>query len=111
MPTGTALDQLKNAELAQQLYDALMVDIEPDLLLANIPLLDERYAGETEEERRVRMKRYEEAYKEFDAALATFMGSVRAEVKTAKRQSLREKETKERAQEETNLTSLEQAFQ
>ena len=45
-----------NRQMAEQIYDMLMGDIEPDLLLANIPGLDEKYKGETDAEHKARAR-------------------------------------------------------
>ncbi len=54
----------------QWLYDELMSRIEPDLVSNQLPLLDQKYAGETEEEHAARMEQYAAAYVVFDACLA-----------------------------------------
>lgn len=102
---------LTNDELAVQLYDMLMRDIEPDLLSYNIPKLDEYYKGETEEQHDKRMKRYEVAYKTFETVFRDFMNDVQDEVRDSKRNSLREEENQARNQEENQLASLEAAFE
>ena len=106
-PTFTNVD---SEELAKQLYDVLMAEIEPDLLLTNIPLLDKKYAGETPEEKAVRMKRYEVAYKEFDRQFSEFMVDVNGEVRTTKRKSLEAKEEESHQSDQQVLSSLETAF-
>ena len=109
MPTAT-LDPATDKALAEQLYDVLMGEIEPDLLLGNIPGLDAKYAGETPEQKDARMKRYEESYKKFDLEFSKFMVDVNDELKTARRAALQEKEEEDRTQESTKLGSLEAAF-
>lgn len=102
---------LTNDELAVQLYDMLMRDIEPDLLSYNIPKLDEYYKGESTENHDKRMKRYEAAYKAFDIVFRQFMTDVQDEVRDTKRSSLVAKENEARDQEENQLASLEAAFE
>ena len=50
----------------EQLYDLIMGQIEPDLVTAQIPLLDAKYANETPEEKRARGERYAEAFALFE---------------------------------------------
>lgn len=109
MPVPVA-DGAQNDELSKQLYNAIMVDIEPDLLLEHIPYLDELYAGETEKAHADRMARYEESYKKFDTALQQFMGEVHEEVRVSRREALKAQEFRDRAEEQTALTHLETAF-
>src|SRR4051812_33442491 len=97
----------QNRELAEQLYDALMAEIEPELVLSVIPTLDAKYASEMPEQKAARMKRYEKAYKKFDAEFATFVSGVDQEVRTTKRTSLKNKESEERTKENSAISSIE----
>jgi hypothetical protein len=103
--------QAQNRALAEEIYDLLMGPIEPDLLLAVIPTLDATYAGETKEQHDARMKRYQAAYRAFDAELAKFMNTVNEQAGVAKKDSLKKKEAAARTEEQSALTSLESAFQ
>jgi hypothetical protein len=51
------------------LYDLVMRNIEPDLTSGEIPLLPERYADESPEDRIERMERYDRAFDLFDLVL------------------------------------------
>ena len=97
-------------ELARELYDVLMREIEPDLLSYNIDKLDSFYASESEEEHAVRMDRYQKAYQKFDQAFNEFMGEVPAEARASKRAALKEKEENAKNLEQEDLASLEAAF-
>lgn len=109
MPTSSATT-IENRKLAERLYDTLMAEIEPELTLANLPLLDSKYEGELKDEHDARMQRYEEAYKKFDASYASFMAEVREEVHQSRRMALKEKEEKEKLCDQTALASIEAAF-
>jgi len=50
----------------EAMYDALMAQIEPDLMLSNLPTLTNKYAGETEDERKLREAKYQLAFLLFD---------------------------------------------
>lgn len=56
----------------EDLYNILMGAIEPDLTTQMIPVLDEVYLGETEQEREKRMERYAAAIDEFRVRAAQF---------------------------------------
>jgi len=105
-----ALQDAESEELSKQLYNAIMAGIEPDLLLEHIPYLDELYASESEAEHAARMKRYEAAYKTFDGELQKFMSEVHEEVRVSRRDALRAREIRARAEEQSTLSNLEQAF-
>lgn len=108
MPVTDPTVQQDNQLLSEQIYDLLMAEIEPELLLANIPALDIRYANETPEEHGVRMQRYAEAYKKFDIALQRFKEDVTGRVRGAKRASLQEEEAEGRGGEEKNMKVIEE---
>ncbi len=110
MSTQPVTDEQENKRLAEELYNLLMAEIEPDLLLENIPGLDAKYANETAEEKQARMKRYEVAYKKFDGEFNKFMADVDTKVRTSKRDTLRSQEQAVRQQEENDLNSLASAF-
>lgn len=99
-----------NRALAEDVYNLIMAEIEPELLLENIPVLEETYRGESQQDHEKRMKRYAAAYKKFDAELAVFMTDVDGRVRTAKRQSLKAKEAEARNADEDTLTSIASAF-
>lgn len=108
--TTTAQAQVSNKELAEQVYDLIMGSIEQDLLLANIPHLDAKYAGETPAEHEARMQRYAAAYKTFDSEMAKFMDAVNTSVRTSQREALRAREREDRQREQNALNSLASAF-
>lgn len=54
---------------AEWVYDTLMQEIEPDLTTGSIRTLDTKYAGESPEEREIRMERYTLAFEVFEQAL------------------------------------------
>ena len=99
-----------NRELAEQVYNTLMADIEPDLMLETIPLLDQKYAGESKADHDVRMKRYEAAYRKFDEEFTKLMAEVNEEVRQEKKTALHSKEEAARSEESTQLQSLEASF-
>lgn len=107
---STTVSDTENAELARDLYNTLMADIEPDLLLENLPLLDAKYDGETPEQKAVRLQGYEAAYAKFDAEFEKFMSGVNEEVRTSRRSALQEKEAAAKQSDQPLLASLEDAF-
>ena len=101
---------ISNEELAEQLYDMIMREIEPDLLSYNIPKLDEYYKDETEEQHKERMKRYDVAYKQFEEKLQEFMNNVQDEVRGTKRDSLLAKEQEDKEHDMEVLEDIEEAL-
>lgn len=94
----------------EDLYDLLMVEIEPDLTTDMLPLLDEMYAGETEEERKNRSERYAEAFQEFAVRFDKAMAIWKEQILKFKEKAFgiaREKSGKEDAQ---ALSEMERSF-
>ena len=89
----------------------LMGDIEPELLLANIPSLDAVHAAETPQQHEERMQRYAVAYKKFDEAMAVFMTDIHGKVRTSKREALVEQETQSKSEDQDAMHSIESSFQ
>lgn len=65
----------------KKFYDFVMGAIEPDLLTEKIHTLDEKYAGETEEDRAIRYEKYEYAYQLFDQVLEELDDAMKKETK------------------------------
>jgi len=111
MPTQTTATQpAKNRALAEQIYDMIMGEIEPDLLLENIPHLAQEYADETSEEHEERMQRYATAYRVYDYEAAKLTTDMNQKARSAERMSLKKKEEQDRLSEQNVLQSLTSAI-
>ena len=91
------------------LYDTIMMQIEPDLTTAQIDHLDEKYKGETEEQKTQRHAGYEEAFKLFAQIFKQVTEKVEADVfeKHLKTQRVHaQEEQKERLQENNQAEQL-----
>jgi|TARA_Y100000031_G_scaffold137498_1_gene162498 hypothetical protein len=56
---------------AKELYNSIMVEIEPDLVTDELPKLSEKYQNESVENLKARGKRYYQAFQTFKKALAS----------------------------------------
>ena len=65
----------------KELYDSIMKDIEPDLLMDVIPTLDAKYAGETPEQNAERQARYQKAFTEYDKRYADAMAALNSGIR------------------------------
>jgi parvulin-like peptidyl-prolyl isomerase len=101
----------ENRMLAEQVYNMLMIKIDRDLLLENIPTLDSKYKGESEEQREERMERYKESYTKFDQEMETFMNSIHERSRVSKRTALQQKEKVTQKEEASEIENLELSFQ
>ena len=96
---------------AEDLYESLMQRIEPELTHDQIPLLDEKYKEETEEQKAARQGRYQRAFAEYDKALEAYMKDLNAHVAVYRKQALKEAETQSAQQEADALSQMESRFQ
>ena len=87
-----------------------MSQIEPELVSSQLPLLDARYAGETDEQKAVRQARYDAAFEEFDRRAAEEMAGLENDVHAYKVTSMREAEAASREQEMADMSLLESSI-
>lgn len=97
-PTGT------------EVYDGLMVDIEPELLSSNIPHLDAPYVGESEEDHKKRYERYTAAFAKYDEAFAKWEAGLKEAVAKYRRDALKFAEDKSRSNDVNALSLIESAI-
>lgn len=95
---------------AQALYDSIMEKIEPDLLAKNIPTLEKKYEGEAPEARKVRGKRYADAFDRFSKELDAVFTDLGNQALTYRRKSFALAEDRSRKSEAKDLTTLESQF-
>lgn len=66
----------------QQIYDQIMGGIEPDLTTAMRGTLDEKYKGETPEQNKERLARYNAALVKYDKQYAAYVAQMKGSVRT-----------------------------
>lgn len=96
----------------QEVYDSIMASIEPDLVSTQLPLLTEKYANETDDEKTARMARYEAAFAKYDEEFAKFMEMLHGEVRAVRKDARDTAEMKDKEEEkklEADLLSKMQA--
>lgn len=94
----------------QEVYDAIMRMIEPELTSDQIPLLEEKYKDETQEERTKRIEKYNKAFAEYDIAVAAFTSELKSQTEANRRNALSSAERKTRVEEEEKLQQIESLF-
>jgi len=95
---------------AEELYDLLMGQIEPDLLTSNIAGLPEKYKGETDDERMVRMEHYAHAFDTLDGALIAYDAEMALQVNALKKDLQYRAEAKSNEEDVSAVENLESAF-
>lgn len=91
-------------------YDALMGDIEMDLVSANLPRLREMYADETPAEHELRMQRYAEAFERYDKAFNAWIAGFQLAVAAVRKETLQRAEQKNQEEENAALATIESQF-
>ncbi len=94
-----------------EIYDALMSEIEMDLITTNLPVLDEKYSDENPADREARYKRYQDAYAKYDIAFEAWMKELHGAVEKCRRDVAKFAEQNDKEAEQTEMTSLEAAFE
>jgi hypothetical protein len=94
----------------QELYDALMGHIEPELTTEGQETLAEKYKGETPEEQEERKKRYELAFERYEQAYQDYIQTLQAQVERYRRNSFQHVELEDRVEEEGLLGRLQDAI-
>lgn len=108
---GTNPVQNKTSEAGDDLYNAIMSQIEPELTTDQLPLLDERYADESAESAKERGLRYQAAFEEYDRQFAGYKADWEREWKQHRHEALESTEREERAAEEQKMQDLENKIQ
>lgn len=93
-----------------EIYDAIMGSIEPELLSANLPLLSQKYGNESVDLRQSRMQRYKEAFQRYDAAYTNWITNVRQVVQAKRADAIQKAEVRVQQQDAAALANLENQF-
>lgn len=95
---------------ADEIFDAIMGDIEPELTSAQIGTLKEKYKDETEAEKKMRGERYIKAYAEFDKRYAEVHAKLQGKARSFHLEAMRSVESKDKKEEAANLESIESSL-
>lgn len=95
----------------QQIYDMIMSGIEADLTSTQLPLLSQKYAHETADEKSARADRYTKAFEAYEKKFQEYCDQWSRDLRTYKRTAISTLEQKARTTEEqTQLEHLESSF-
>jgi hypothetical protein len=86
----------------QEIYDMIMSGIEPELTSSQLPLLDEKYVTETEDEKNARADRYEHAFEEYDKQFQAYSDKWADDLRKYKRAAVQSVEQAHRDTEEND---------
>lgn len=71
----------------KELYDSIMSKIEPELVSAELPLLEQKFGNEPDDLKKERLARYAAAFKKYDVAYQVFLADIRQMIKQYKTDS------------------------
>ena len=110
--TGQAgsLPSLPTIFQGDDLYDQIMGEIEPDLVTATYKTLDEKYAGETQEQALARKERYEKAFVEYKRRFDLYTSEWNGQLRTFQCGVIHALEADDRSEEDALMSQLETAF-
>lgn len=94
----------------EQIFDAIMGKIEPELMTSQVKTLKEKYAHESAADKKARNARYKKAYAEYDKQYAVFQSALLEQSRHSHRHAMHSVEEKERGMEEAKLKDLESNF-
>ncbi|MEK7137806.1 MAG: hypothetical protein AAB853_06020 [Patescibacteria group bacterium] len=106
MPTPTPL----TIPTGEEIYDALMSQIEPELTSSQLPLLAEKYKDETPDQKEVRRKRYNAAFAKYDELYTAYVADMDARIHRYHREALRSIEEWSTGQESKKLDDIAASF-
>ncbi len=90
----------------QEIFDAIMQHIEPELTTEGLKTVDAKYKDEAPAARDARRKRYTLAFERYEQAYEGYMATLHAQVQRFRKQSFERVETEDRAREDGVLASL-----
>lgn len=96
-----------NIPTGQEVYDAIMETVEPELVTDNLDALDAPYEGETADERKSRYERYSKAFIEYRQQFQKWVHRFQGAVKTFRKSLVNAAESTNRTEEEAALSALE----
>ena len=97
----------KKIPTAEDIYDYLMQEIEPDLVTSNAQSLEEKYADESAEEQEQRFLRYRKAFAEYKQKKADFFVQMETKVKHFCQERFEKLEAASRSHDDEKVAALE----
>ena len=107
---SSGIPQMLPLKTGAEIFDAIMVAIEPELTTAGSQGLEEKYKDETPEQKRVRGERYAKAFEEYEKRYAAYRLEQESQVHAFKLQVIHFAEDKAGADDQQRLFSLESAL-
>lgn len=94
----------------RELYDIIMVEIEPELTTANLETLEDRYKGESSDEFAKRKERYALAMERYQQAYQDYIETLQVQVERYRKATFEKVEIEDRTNEQGVLDHLSSIF-
>ena len=94
----------------QEIYDAVMREIEPELISTSLPTLNEKYKDETPVEKEARKERYNKAFAEYYKRYTTRIAQLEEQVRCYRKEAMRSAEAVNTELEQKKLFALENSM-
>ncbi len=91
----------------QEIYDRIMITIEPELVLSNIKKLDAPYSEETPAKRKARYARYTKAFAAYQKQYKAWIKNLNSAVQVYKRAVVKASEKVSQQKDDSVLADLE----
>jgi len=93
-----------------EIFDGIMMEIEPELTTTGSQALEEKYKNETPEQKKARGERYAKAFEEYEKRYAAYRLEQESQVHAFKRQVIHFAEDRSNGDDQQRLFSLESAL-
>jgi hypothetical protein len=95
----------------QEIYDSIMQKIEPELVSASLPILNEKYKDESPKDKEARKKRYNLAFLKYNKEFKAYMVKLQVQANQYYKDVRLSLEEKSREKETKDLSSIESQIQ
>ncbi|MDD5103526.1 MAG: hypothetical protein PHX93_03955 [Candidatus Peribacteraceae bacterium] len=109
-PSSTGIPVIPAKRTGREIYDSIMREIEPELLSAELPFLEERYQHDTPEQQKKRAERYIKAMDEYEKRYAQYRQEREGKARAFKLGSVHFVEKQSADDEQVKMRSLESAL-
>ncbi|TSC80526.1 MAG: hypothetical protein G01um101425_180 [Candidatus Peregrinibacteria bacterium Gr01-1014_25] len=94
----------------EEVYDAIMAPIEPELTVAQVPLLDGKYRGESPDEAQARRDRYQRAFASYEEGFRAWRREIEQKARAYQRTVVATTEERARTGEAATMSNIEHQF-
>ncbi len=109
-PSSAGIPMIPAKRTGREIYDSIMREIEPELLSAALPGLEEKYKGDTPAQAKERAERYIRAMEEYEKRYEQYRHDQEANTRTFKIDAIHFVEQAAAGDEQTKMQSLASAL-